>query len=93
MKDLEKIKLNLVRQIEHLVDGVFLHKSENADKIFKQLQMDNTHPLSSHMVVRSLEVNKDPFRTQEGNEKPLDPEVPYHSAISAFMYLAYATMT
>ena len=39
------------------------------------------------MVVRSLEVNKDPFRPKKENEELLGPEVPYLSAISALMYL------
>ena len=43
------------------------------------------------MIVRSLEVNKDPFRPKEENEKLLGPEVPYLSAIGALMYLANCT--
>ena len=43
------------------------------------------------MVVRSLEVTKDPFRPKEENEELLGPEVPYLSAISALMYLANYT--
>ena len=53
--------------------------------------MDKAHPLSTPMVVRSLEVCKDPFRLQEENEEPLGPEVPYLSAIGALIYLANAT--
>ncbi|XP_048599946.1 secreted RxLR effector protein 161-like [Brassica napus] len=43
------------------------------------------------MVVRSLDVNKDPFRPREKNEEVLGPEVPYLSAIGALMYLASHT--
>ncbi|KAF3636732.1 hypothetical protein FXO38_11413 [Capsicum annuum] len=50
--------------------------------------MDGAHPLSTLMVVRSLDVNKDSFRPQEKNEKLLGHEVPYLSAIGALMYLA-----
>ena len=53
--------------------------------------MDKSHPLSSLMVVRSLEVTKDPFRPKEENEELLGPEVPYLSAISALMYLSNYT--
>ena len=53
--------------------------------------MDKAHPLSTPMVVRSLEVSKDPFRPQEENGEPLGPEVPYITAIGALMYLANAT--
>ena len=53
--------------------------------------MDESHPLSSPMVVRSLEATKDPFRPKEENEELLGPEVPYLSAIGALMYLANYT--
>ncbi|CAA7016171.1 unnamed protein product [Microthlaspi erraticum] len=53
--------------------------------------MDQAHPLSSPMIVRSLDVLKDPFRPRENNEDVLGPEVPYLSAIGALMYLASHT--
>jgi len=53
--------------------------------------MDKAHPLSSPMVVRSLDVNKDPFRPKEDSEELLSPETPYLSAINALMYLANYT--
>ena len=53
--------------------------------------MDKTHPLSSLMVVRSLDVKNDPFRPCEKDEELLGPEVPYLSAIGAFMYLVNCT--
>ncbi|XP_074342406.1 secreted RxLR effector protein 161-like [Apium graveolens] len=43
------------------------------------------------MVVRSLEVEKDPFCPRKEDEDPLGPEVPYLSAIGALMYLANNT--
>ena len=43
------------------------------------------------MVVRSLDIEKDPFRLREEGEEILDPEVPYLSAIGALMYLANST--
>ncbi|KAL5537455.1 hypothetical protein UlMin_045611 [Ulmus minor] len=43
------------------------------------------------MVVRSLNVEKDPFRPCEDNEEIVGPEVPYLSAIGALMYLANCT--
>ena len=53
--------------------------------------MDKGHPLSSPMVVRSLDVKKDPFRPCEKGEELLGPEVPYLSVIGALMYLANCT--
>uniref|UniRef100_A0A2N9GY75 Reverse transcriptase zinc-binding domain-containing protein n=1 Tax=Fagus sylvatica TaxID=28930 RepID=A0A2N9GY75_FAGSY len=43
--------------------------------------MDKAHPLSSPMVVRSLDVKKDPFHPKEDDEDTLDHEIPYLSAI------------
>ena len=53
--------------------------------------MNKPHSLSSPMVVRSLEVTKDPFRPKEENEELLGLEVPYLSAIGALMYLTNYT--
>ena len=53
--------------------------------------MDKAHPLSSPMVVRSLDVHNDPFRPREEDEEILGPEVPYLSAIGALMYLTNNT--
>ena len=53
--------------------------------------MDKTYPLSTPMVVRSLESHKDPFRPKEPNEKILGPEVLYLNAIGVLMYLAQCT--
>jgi hypothetical protein len=43
------------------------------------------------MVVRSLDIEKDPFRPQDEGEKILGPEVLYLSAIGALIYLANST--
>ncbi|CAN4111387.1 unnamed protein product [Withania somnifera] len=91
MKDLGKTKLCLGTQIEHLADGIFIYQSAYTEKILKRFYMDKAHPLSTPMVVRSLDVNKDLFRPQEENKELLGPEVPYHGAIGALMYLANAT--
>ena len=53
--------------------------------------MDKTYPLSSSMVVHSLDMKNDPFRPCENCEELLGPEVPYCSVIGAFMYLANYT--
>lgn len=47
--------------------------------------MDTLYPLSTPMVVQSLQVNKDLFRPPEENEELLGPEVPYLSVIDALM--------
>jgi hypothetical protein len=91
MKNLSKTKFCLGLQIEHLPDGIFIHQSTYIEKVLKHFHMDKAHPLSTLMVVRSLDVKKDPFRPQEVGEETLDPKVPYLSAIGALMYLANCT--
>ncbi|CAA7040496.1 unnamed protein product [Microthlaspi erraticum] len=77
MKDLGKTKFCLGLQIEHLVDGILLHQMAYTEKILKRFFMDQSHPLSSPMIVRSLDVLKDPFRPRKNDEEVIGPEVPY----------------
>ena len=88
MKDHGKTKFCLGLQIEHLPNGILVHQSTYTEKVLKQFYMDKAHPLSTLMVVRSLDDKKDSFQPQEDNEKTLGPEVSYLSAIGALMYLA-----
>ena len=91
MKDLGKTKFCIGLQIEHFPNGVLVHQSTYIKKILKRFNMDKAHPLSSPMVVRSLDVKNDPFRPCEKDEELLGPEVPYLSVIGALMYLANYT--
>jgi hypothetical protein len=91
MKDLDVTKLCLGLQIEHFYNDIFVHQSNYIQKMLKRFNMDKTHPLSTPMVVRSFDVKKDPYRLRKNNEKALDPEVPYLSAIKTLMYLANNT--
>ena len=91
MKDLGRTKFCLGLQIEHLQGGIFVHQSNYTEKILKRFHMDKAHPLNSPMVVRSLNVNDDPFRPREDDKEILGPETPYLSAIGALMYLANNT--
>ena len=91
MKDLGKTKFCLALQIEHLPDGILIHQSTYTEKVLKHFHMDKAHPLSTPMVVRSLDVKKDHFRSQEVGKETLGLEVPYLSAIGALMYLANYT--
>ena len=47
--------------------------------------MDKSHPLSSLMIVHSLEMKNDIFYPKEDNEELFGPEVPYYSVIGALM--------
>ncbi|XP_070039998.1 uncharacterized mitochondrial protein AtMg00810-like [Nicotiana tomentosiformis] len=91
MKDLGKTKLCLGLQIKHLADGIFIHQFAYTKRNLKRFYMDKAHLLSTPMVVRSPEMNKDLFRPPEEDEELLGPEIPYLSAIGALMYLANAT--
>ena len=91
MKDLRKTRYCLDLQIKYCLNGVLIHQSSYTEKVLKCFYMDKSHPFSSPMVVRSLEVTKDPFRPKEENEELLGPEVPYFSSIGALMYLVNYT--
>ena len=91
MKDLGKTKFCIGLQIEHFPNEVLVHQSTYIKKILKRFNMDKAHPLSSPMVVRSLDVKKDPFHPCKKGEELLGPEVPYLSVIGALMYLANCT--
>jgi len=91
MKDLGKTKFCLGLQIEHIANGILIHQSRYIAKVLKRFYMEKAHPLSSPMVVRSLDEKRDPFRPRENDEELLGPEVPYLSAIGALTYLASHT--
>ncbi|KAK1431018.1 hypothetical protein QVD17_14208 [Tagetes erecta] len=91
MKDLGKTKYCLGLQIEHTHNGILVHQSNYTEKLLKRFNMDKANSLSSPMVVRSLNVDKDPFRPCEDGEDILGPEVPYLNAIGALMYLTNCT--
>ena len=73
MNDLGRTRFCLGLQIEHLKDGIFMHQSTYISKILKRFYMDKAHPLSTPMVVRSLETIKDHFRPKENNEEFVGP--------------------
>ena len=89
IKDIGETKYCIDLHIEHLKSGILLHQSNYTEKVLKCFNMDKTNPLSTPMVVRSLNVEKNLFRPHEDNEEVLGPEVPYLCAIGALVYLAY----
>jgi hypothetical protein len=91
MKDLGKTKFCLGLQIEHFLNGILFHQSTYTEKVLKDFYMEKAHPLSTQMVIQSLDVKKDHFRLREDDEEIFYPEVPYLSAISVLMYLANCT--
>ena len=91
MKDLGKTTYCLGLQLEHTPEGILMHQSNYTRKVLERFNMKDAYPLKTPMVVRSLDVEKDPFRLNEVDEKLLRPEYPYLSAIGALMYLANGT--
>ena len=54
--------------------------------MLRRFNMDMCTPLSTLIVVRSLDVNKDPFCPKEDDEEVLCAEYPYLSAIGALLF-------
>jgi hypothetical protein len=59
--------------------------------MLEKFNMVEAYPCKTPMVVRSLDIDKDPLRPQDDGENILGPEVPYLSAIGALVYLANST--
>ena len=92
MKDLGQTKIFLGLKLEHFHFGIFIYQAAYVQKILEKFNMDKSYPTKTPMVVRSLDVEKDPFRPWEEGEEILGPHVPYLSAIGALMYLANSTL-
>ena len=71
MKYLGKAKFCLDHQIEHFPIEVLVHQSEYIKKILKCFYMDKVHPLSSPMIVHSLDLKNDSFHHCEKGEESL----------------------
>ncbi|KAM2792524.1 hypothetical protein PS2_004168 [Malus domestica] len=91
MKDLGKMKFFLSLQIEHCASGILVHQPAYIEKILKRFGKDKAYPLNTPMVVRSLDIKKDPFCPKEDDELVLGPEVSYLNVIGALLYLAQCT--
>jgi hypothetical protein len=91
MKDIGMPSYCLGVQFDHLPRGIFISQSTYTKKIIKQFNMQNTHPVSMPMDLRSLDPTKDIFKRRMEHQLILGPEKPYLSAIGALMYLANQT--
>ena len=91
IKNFEKTKFCLDLQIEYLEGGIFVHQIIYTQKVLKRFYMDKTYTLSTPTVARSLDPNKDPFRSWEEDEEIFGPEIPYLSVIGTLMYLTNYT--
>jgi len=93
MKDLGPTKFCLGLQLEHLRSGIFVYQAAYVQKVLKNFNMDKSYQTKPPMVVRSLDVEKDPFRPREEEEEILGQHVSYLSVVGALMYLANSTMS
>jgi hypothetical protein len=83
MKDLGETKFCLGFQLEHLPPGILVYQSAYIQKILQKFNMDKSYPSKTPMIIRSLDRNKDQFRSKDEDGELLGPEVPYLSAIRA----------
>ena len=86
MKSLGQTKYCLGLQIEHCPTRILVHQNVDIEKVLKRFNMDKAHPLSTPMVVRSLDPKNDPFRPKEDGEMILGFEVPYICVIGALLW-------
>jgi hypothetical protein len=92
MKDLGQTKYCLGLQLEHFYSGIFIYQAAYVQKkVLKKFNMDKSYPTKAPMVVRSIDIEKGPFRPPDEGEEILGSQVPYLSAIGAVMYLANST--
>ena len=80
MEDLGKTKYCLGLQLEHRPSGILVHQSAYIQKILKKFNIDKSYHNKILMVVRSLEIEKDPFRPRGFGEKILGPR--FHTLVS-----------
>ena len=71
MKDLGKTKYCLGLQLKHHPLGILVHQSAYIQKILKKFNMDKSYPHKIPMVVRSLEIGKDPQGKDVGTRDPI----------------------
>ena len=76
MKDFGKTKFCLDLQVEHFPNEILVHQSIYIEEVLKHFYMNKTHPLSTPMIDRSLDIKNDNFLPQEEDEEILGPEVP-----------------
>jgi len=86
---LGKKKLCLGLELEHKSNGILVHQSAYIDRLLKHIDIDKAHPLSTPMVVRSLDPQMDLFRPKEPHEDILGLEAPYLNTNEGLKYLTH----
>jgi hypothetical protein len=62
MKDLGQTKFRLGLQLEHIHSGIFIYQATYVQKVLEKFNMDKSYPTKTPMIVRSIDIEKDPFR-------------------------------
>lgn len=73
MQDLRKTIYCLRLQTEHKFNGIFMYPSNYTKKILKHFNINKAYSLSTPMVVRSLDLNGDPFHLKEDDKQVSGP--------------------
>ena len=74
----------------HLTDGsILLHQQAYIQKLLKNFNMEQSHPLAAPMISRS-KIKEDPYHPREEEEEVVDKQR-YLTAIGAFTYLTTHT--
>ena len=84
MYDHERTNFCVGLKLEHCADGIIIHKLNCILKMLRHLNEDKVKPLSTPMIVHSLEGS---YHPADDDDEILEPEVPYLSIISALLYL------
>jgi hypothetical protein len=69
MKDLGQTKFCLGLQFEHFRSGIFIYQATCVQKVLEKFNMDKSYPTKTSMVVRLIDIKKDPFRPREEKEE------------------------
>ncbi|KAK9922712.1 hypothetical protein M0R45_031162 [Rubus argutus] len=91
MKDLGKTRYCLGPQIEHRKDGIIVHQSNYTQKVLRRFSHHDVKSSPIPMIVRTLDIYKDPFLPKEVDEEILSLKCSYLGAICALLYLAQCT--
>jgi hypothetical protein len=91
MKDFGKMQFWLGLVLEYCDSGILIHQSAYTQKMFMRFNIDKIHHVSTPMIGRSLDLNKDPFRSRDDGEDILEAEVSYLSTIGILLYLKQCT--
>jgi hypothetical protein len=91
MKYLGQTKFCLGLKLEHFHFDIFIYRAAYVQNVLEKFNMDKSYPTKTPIVVRSIDIEKDPFRPPDEEEEILGPHVPYLSAVEALIYLTNRT--